>query len=46
MSGIAEILINMDYEVSGSDIHSSQITDRLQSLGLIFLISMTKNLKM
>ena len=46
MSGIAEILINMDYEVSGSDIHSSQITDRLQSLGLTFFNSHDKkNLK-
>ena len=46
MSGIAEILINMDYEVSGSDIHSSQITDRLQSLGLIFFnFHDKKNLK-
>ena len=46
MSGIAEILINMDYEVSGSDIHSSQITDRLQSLGLTFFnFHDKKNLK-
>ncbi len=33
MSGIAEILINMGFEVSGSDLHESDQTRRLQSLG-------------
>jgi len=33
MSGIAELLINLDYKVSGSDIKSSGITRHLKSLG-------------
>ncbi|OEU57016.1 MAG: UDP-N-acetylmuramate--L-alanine ligase [Desulfobacterales bacterium C00003106] len=33
MSGIAELLINLGYEVSGSDLVSSNITTRLASLG-------------
>ena len=28
MSGIAEILINLGFEVSGSDLHSSPLTAR------------------
>ena len=36
MSGIAEVLINLGYEVSGSDLHQSAVTDRLQSLGARF----------
>jgi len=33
MSGIAEILLNLGYAVSGSDLRQSTITDRLVSLG-------------
>ena len=33
MSGIAELLLNLGYDVSGSDMHKSDITDRLESLG-------------
>lgn len=33
MSGIAELLLNLGYKVSGSDLHSTDITERLQSLG-------------
>lgn len=33
MSGIAELLLNLGYTVSGSDLSSSQITSRLASLG-------------
>jgi len=33
MSGIAELLLNLGYEVSGSDTASTDITDRLKSLG-------------
>ena len=33
MSGIAEILINIGYEVSGSDLRASEQTKRLESLG-------------
>ena len=33
MSGLAELLVNLGYEVSGSDMHRTEITDRLASLG-------------
>jgi UDP-N-acetylmuramate--alanine ligase len=33
MSGIAELLLNLGYTVSGSDLKSSEITERLRSLG-------------
>src|SRR5271165_1960493 len=33
MSGIAEILLNLDMKVSGSDLRRSPVTDRLASLG-------------
>ncbi|WP_054029864.1 UDP-N-acetylmuramate--L-alanine ligase [Desulfatitalea tepidiphila] len=33
MSGIAELLLNLHYEVSGSDLKSSDITERLSHLG-------------
>jgi UDP-N-acetylmuramate--alanine ligase len=33
MSGIAEVLINHGYTVQGSDLKSSKITERLESLG-------------
>jgi UDP-N-acetylmuramate--alanine ligase len=33
MSGIAELLLNLGYKVSGSDLQSSDITDRLKQLG-------------
>jgi UDP-N-acetylmuramate--alanine ligase len=33
MSGIAEVLLNLEYTVSGSDIASSDTTQRLSSLG-------------
>ncbi len=33
MSGIAEVLINQDYEVSGTDPSSSRVTDHLKALG-------------
>lgn len=33
MSGIAELLLNLGYSVSGSDLNSSAITDRLKELG-------------
>lgn len=38
MSGIAEVMLNLGYVVSGSDIAKSAVTDRLQELGTrIFL---------
>ena len=33
MSGIAEVLLNLGFDVSGSDLRGSDITARLQSLG-------------
>ena len=33
MSGIAEVLLNLGYKVSGSDLRASEITERLGSLG-------------
>jgi UDP-N-acetylmuramate--alanine ligase len=33
MSGIAEVLLNLSYRVSGSDVKRTAITDRLESLG-------------
>ena len=33
MSGIAELLLNLGYKVSGSDMKKSDITDRLERLG-------------
>jgi len=36
MSGIAELLLNLGYQVSGSDLKASDITARLQSLGGTF----------
>jgi UDP-N-acetylmuramate--alanine ligase len=35
MSGIAEVLLNLGYKVSGSDLKSSPVTQRLASLGAI-----------
>lgn len=34
MSGLAEILLNLGYEVSGSDLRASTITQRLEAYGL------------
>lgn len=36
MSGLAEILLNLGYQVSGSDVNPSAITGRLQKLGAVF----------
>ena len=33
MSGIAEVLLNLDYRVSGSDLNESAVTQHLQTLG-------------
>ena len=38
MCGIAEVLLNQGYEISGSDIKASTVTDRLASLGVIICI--------
>src|SRR6266576_4212454 len=36
MSGIAEVLINLGFRVSGSDAKRSNVTDRLQQMGVEF----------
>lgn len=38
MSGIAEVMYNQGYDVSGSDLRSSAVTRRLEGLGLIVQI--------
>jgi UDP-N-acetylmuramate--alanine ligase len=35
MSGIAEVLLNLGYKISGSDVQSSETTMRLQKLGAV-----------
>jgi UDP-N-acetylmuramate--alanine ligase len=35
MSGIAEVLLNLGYKVSGSDLRESAVTDRLKKFGAI-----------
>ncbi len=35
MSGIAEVLLNHGYQVQGSDLKATKITDRLKSLGAV-----------
>jgi len=46
MSGIAELLLNLGYRVSGSDLKLSDITQRLSSLGAsVYLGHEKKNLK-
>jgi UDP-N-acetylmuramate--alanine ligase len=37
MSGIAEVLLNLGYKISGSDLKSSAITKRLSEMGAIVL---------
>jgi UDP-N-acetylmuramate--alanine ligase len=39
MSGIAEVLLNLGFEVSGSDLRQSDTTDNLQKLGAAIQIS-------
>ncbi|MEH6551380.1 MAG: UDP-N-acetylmuramate--L-alanine ligase [Pseudomonadales bacterium] len=38
MCGIAEVLLNQGYAISGSDIKAGDVTDRLQSMGAIIFI--------
>jgi len=46
MSGIAEVLFNLGYTISGSDVKESEVTRRLQSLGCeIFYGHRKENLK-
>ena len=46
MSGIAELLLNLGYKVSGSDLQSTDITERLKQLGgTIYEGHAAKNIK-
>jgi UDP-N-acetylmuramate--alanine ligase len=46
MSGIAEVLINLGYKVSGSDLKESEVTQRLKSLGAVIHIGhLAKNME-
>jgi UDP-N-acetylmuramate--alanine ligase len=36
MSGLAEILLNLGYECSGTDLHATTITQHLENIGLTF----------
>lgn len=45
MSGIAEVLINQGYEISGSDIKASSVTERLEKKGAkVFIGHATENI--
>lgn len=43
MSGIAEVLLSMGFEVSGSDVRKTAVTDRLASLGAHIHVGHNKN---
>jgi UDP-N-acetylmuramate-alanine ligase len=43
MSGIAELLLNLGYKVSGSDLKTSDITRRLEKLGGIIFEGHAEN---
>lgn len=46
MSGIAEVLINQGYEISGSDIKASSVTERLEKKGAkVFIGHAAENIK-
>ena len=46
MSGIAEILLNQGFEISGSDLADTEVTQRLKSLGIkIFKGHSAENVK-
>ena len=41
MCGIAEVLLNLGYEVSGSDLKASPVTERLESFGAEIFSTLT-----
>ncbi|MEO5988378.1 MAG: UDP-N-acetylmuramate--L-alanine ligase, partial [Candidatus Eisenbacteria bacterium] len=46
MSGLAEVLLNMGYQVSGSDLKSTEVTDRIVAAGgRVFLGHSTSNIE-
>jgi UDP-N-acetylmuramate--alanine ligase len=45
MSGIAEVLLNLGYTVTGSDLQESEVTERLRTLGAqVFVGHQERNL--
>jgi hypothetical protein len=38
MAGIAEVLLNLDYAVQGSDLRATRVTRRLESLKRLFMM--------
>ncbi|NOS35878.1 MAG: UDP-N-acetylmuramate--L-alanine ligase, partial [Deltaproteobacteria bacterium] len=42
MSGLAEVLLNLGYKVSGSDLKATNVTDRLGNLGIDIVIGHSK----
>ena len=44
MSGIAELLLNLGFDISGSDISNNENVERLKKLG-IYMINIMKLLK-
>ena len=44
MCGIAEVMHNQGYQVSGSDINDSLVTQRLQSIGIEIFIAQKTSL--
>ena len=44
MSGLAEILLNMGYKVSGSDINSSNLTSKLSEKELKYISGIVKKI--
>jgi UDP-N-acetylmuramate--alanine ligase len=42
MSGLAEVLLNLGYKVSGSDLKATNVTDRLGNLGINIVIGHRK----
>ncbi|MBI4248423.1 MAG: UDP-N-acetylmuramate--L-alanine ligase [Elusimicrobia bacterium] len=46
MSGIAEVLLNLGYKVSGSDLQKTEVTEKLSSLGaVIYKSHAAKNIR-
>lgn len=43
MSGIAEVLLNQGYSISGSDVRQSRVTDRLVAMGMQVFIGHDEN---
>ena len=42
MSGIAELLLNLDFTITGSDINKSQNVNRLETRGVKYLLGIAQ----